>query len=434
MLPTIRSLLTAPVAGQVRVRGWLRSVRKTKNVTFAVLNDGSQGESLQAVIKGIPPHNLSYGSAVEVHGRLTRSTKGTQTYELHADDVRVIGGAEGLPLQKKATSAEHLRTLAHLRPRTPTAAAILRLQSHLLGQMTTFFAEREFFQTLPPILTASDCEGAGETFELRTDLFRKPVGLAVSTQLHLESLAAGLGRVWTLSPTFRAEKSTTARHLAEFRMIEAELSFTSRLDDVMDVVEGLVKHLAQKCKGQKDIEVIRASHAQNIDAALDLEARWSGIMAEWPRVAYTTAVQQLIESGVPFQFDPQQGLQTEHELWLAARSKSPVFITHYPVEQKPFYMASDGATAECFDLLVPDMGELCGGSLREWSLDSLERRMEAAGIDRHAMSWYLDLRRFGSCSHGGFGIGFERLVGYLVGITNVREIAAFPRWVNHCVA
>lgn len=493
---SIKQLLKTPLHNEaVTVRGWLRSARQSKRVGFLSINDGSTATSLQAVVpialsgdsglggKGIDWKRLTFGASVQVTGELVPSPGGKQDVELQVTECKVIGDADSsFPLQKKYSTAEHLRAHAHLRPRTVAAAAILRLQSHIIASIGRYFSGAGFFQTLPPVLTSSDCEGAGEVFRVAgsDDFFRKPAFLAVSTQLHLECLAAGVGRVWTLAPTFRAERSLTARHLAEFRMLEAELCFTHGLGDVMDVVEGLVKHVVADLArtdspAAEDLAAMRSVTAENIDSELDLRARWAAALGggvgpgniddgsnsavhrqPWPRIRYAEAVRILNDSGVQFAYSPNDGLQTEHELYLTQHFDGPVFVTHYPRAQKPFYMSTSRASptgaeaecdggageageaseevAECFDLLVPSMGELCGGSLRDSDASALLARMEASGMDTEAMRWYVDLRTYGTVPHGGFGIGFERLVGYLTGVQNVREVAAFPRYVNHCVA
>ncbi|CCG81931.1 Putative uncharacterized protein [Taphrina deformans PYCC 5710] len=428
----------------VSVQGWIRSFRKGKNISFLVVNDGSTHESLQAVIRGpqINIEGLSFGTSVRVSGRLLYSIKGTQAVELDTSTVNVIGPAShDYPLQKKYTSAEHLRFNAHLRPRTQFNSSLLRIQSYMLHTLSSFFQTKNAIQVLPPVMTSSDCEGAGETFQISKseDFFGMKTNLIVSSQLHLEALAMGVGKVWTLVPTFRAERSTTARHLAEFRMLEAELCFTNSLHDVMDITESLIRNLTQGIIQHPDLQFIRSLNAENIEQDVDMQARWDSILGTpWTRIRFSEAVRILETAGASedFVFSPSMdsGLQAEHEKFLAKYFNGPVFVTNYPAVQKPFYMlpAEDG-TVECFDLLVPSMGELCGGSLRDDNLDSLLHKMRIAGMNEGDLTWYTDLRRYGSVPHGGFGLGWERLVGYLCGVNNVREIAAFPRWVNHCV-
>lgn len=254
----------------------------------------------------------------------------------------------------------------------------------------------------------------------------------------------GVSQVWTIVPTFRAEKSTTARHLAEFRMVEAELCFTRDLNQLMDVVESMIRHLTSSISALQDVQFLRTLESENIERNVDIRARWAGILGSpWTRITYTDAMELLITRHAkdPFKFTPSpgSGLQAEHEKYLAQYFNGPVFVTHYPATQKPFYMLptpdeAHADTVECFDLLVPSMGELCGGSLRDHHLESLLSKMKEAGMKQEEMQWYVDLRKYGTVKHGGFGIGWERLVGYLCGVGNVREIAAFPRWVNHCVA
>ena len=440
---SIRHLLHQedPQASSV-INGWVRAFRKGKNVSFLVVNDGSTADNLQAVIPQdlIKGDNFTFGSSVTLHGSLVASRRSEQKYEFQVDEVKYLGkcGNE-YPLQKMATSAEHLRGLLHLRPRTSFSAAVLRAQSDLMKALNDHFHGSEFTQVFPPIMTSSDCEGAGEVFTVRKsiDIFGRKAYLTVSTQLHLEALAMGLGKVWTIGPTFRAETSTTARHLSEFRMIEAEVVFVNELDGIMDVVENVIKALTRIAQENKDIRYIQTLDAENIEH-IDLDARYSGLLRTWPRIEYVNAIEVLQKHSDQFQHKPsyESGLAVEHERFLAQYYESPVFVTRYPKEQKPFYMlpSQTGDTVECFDLLVPGMGELCGGSLRIHDHDALVSSINSHGLFKPDLQWYLDLRAYGTAPHGGFGIGWERLVGYLTSVTNVREVAAFPRWYNHCHA
>lgn len=371
------------------------------------------------------------------------------------------------PLQKKYQSAEYLRTLPHLRARLPANALLLRLRSHAIAHLTTFFAEREFTQTHPPILTSSDCEGAGEVFGITTasegdaplsstdpirdegqvpaatgPFFRAPKYLTVSSQLHLEALAQAVGGVWTLSPTFRAERSDTARHLSEFYMLEAEATFVSELDAVMDLAEDMIRFVTKGLRGSAVGREVLHGKQREGEEGLDLQARWEGIIAgPWPRITYTDAIDILIASNEVFEHSPTwgAGLQAEHERYLAREvgKGGPVFVTKYPTDIKPFYMLSSAAenerqTVECFDLLLPDVCEVAGGSMREHRLEPLQAAMRERAIGEEGMEWYLDLRRWGTVPHGGFGVGFDRLLSYLGGVGNIREIVAFPRWVGRC--
>ena len=400
-----------------------------------------------------------------------------QSHELQVSSVTVLGDndVDTNPLQPKYQTPEFLRTIPHLRARVPSHALLLRLRSQLIASVTSFFNDRGFVQTHTPIITSSDCEGAGEVFKVSPNepvetkdsvpqssdsgadhYFRTPKYLTVSAQLHLEALAQAVNRVWTLSPVFRAERSDTPRHLSEFYMLEAEMCFTDNLDQVMDLVEDMLRTCVTTLMSSRvALELTGESgpnHTQdsNIADTLDdqegplavaaLRQRWVGLSApNWPRVTYTRAMDIL--SAAPastFAQTPSfhHGFQAEHERYLAnvLGQGKPVFITHYPTAQKPFYMSpsSGSQTAECFDLLVPGQCELVGGSLRQHRAEDLIATMRDRGIEGRALDWYLDLRRYGSVPHGGFGLGFDRLVAYLGGIANVRDVVVFPRWVGRC--
>ena len=401
--------------------------------------------------------------------------------------MRILGTnhAATSPIQKKYQTAEFLRTVPHLRARLPFNALLLRLRSLVTAQVTNYFANHGFIQSHPPIITSSDCEGAGEVFTISPDsssstadtaqqqpvprhdhFFTSPKYLTVSSQLHLEALAQSVGKVWTLSPTFRAEKSDTARHLSEFYMLEAEMAFVEDLTQVMDVVEGLLRALASELRSSEvGSELLEARTREddqdgNAVSSTVLARRWEGLVAgPWPRVTYQDAVEHLqaaVANGqVQFEFEPghKDGLQTEHERFIAQSlgGGGPVFVTDYPRDIKPFYMAptskaptgTDGRpTVACFDLLVPDICELVGGSMREHDPTELAKSMEEHGLQTTStgnaedsdgsLQWYLDLRRYGSVPHGGFGLGFDRLLCYLSGVTNIRDVVSFPRWHKRC--
>lgn len=351
---------------------------------------------------------------------------------------------------------------------------MLRLRSQSIAHLTQFFAERDFTQTHPPIITSSDCEGAGETFIVTTgekkrgkvsedddgSFFRSPKYLTVSSQLHLEALAQSVGRVWTLSPTFRAEKSDTARHLSEFYMLEAEMSFVESIDELMDVIEQMLQFMTKGLHQTKVAQEILygkrpTDNGLEKDQALteQLERRWQGIMSgSWPRITYTKAISLLQQSGAKFEHKPEwgSGLQAEHERYIAntVGQGKPVFVTAYPKSIKPFYMlpstsADAGETVECFDLLVPEVCEIVGGSMREHREQQLIDSMRIHGLlsgeqkglpleTVGSLKWYVELRRWGTVPHGGFGLGFDRLLGYLSGVQNIREVVTFPRWVGRC--
>jgi len=375
-----------------------------------------------------------------------------------------------------------------MRTRTPFNALMLRFRSQCIAQLTGFFAAKDFVQTHPPIITSSDCEGAGEVFNVAAEGQKKkystPVGrdntasgdgaffrstkyLTVSSQLHLEALAQSVGKVWTLSPTFRAEKSDTSRHLSEFYMLEAEVNFESHLEGIMVLVEDMLRNLTHTIHdsklGQEIIYGRRTGESeletQQTNLSETLERRWHGMMsASWPRITYTDAVSMLHGSNKIFEHPVSwgTGLQAEHERFIATvvGQGQPVFVTNYPQKLKPFYMlpsarsSISSPTVDCFDLLVPEVCEISGGSMREYRLPQLLEAMQSHGLvvqsmtgtsddypseeDLGTLKWYVDLRRWGSVPHGGFGLGFDRLLGYLAGVENIREVVAFPRWVGRC--
>ena len=385
-------------------------------------------------------------------------------------------------MQKKYQTSEFLRTIPHLRPRTPLNAALLRLRSEAIASLTQFFAGKSFTQTHTPIITSSDCEGAGEVFTVAPAIgapeasrpaatgtagkdsathepfFRAEKYLTVSGQLHLEALAQSVGHVWTLSPAFRAERSDTSRHLSEFYMLEAEMTFVDDLNAVMDVAEGMLRSLATQLYESQVVQELLNRPAQtgsDLAPPDEVRGRWQGLMQEsWPRITYTEAIGLLQSSGASFEQKPvwADGLTTEHEKWLAnhvgGSDKKPVFVTDYPRHLKAFYMLPGQETADpfmmtvqCFDLLVPELCEIAGGSMREHRLEPLVSAMERAGITSGAggaggpsgsnpLEWYVDLRRWGCPPHGGFGLGFDRLLCYLSGVQSIRDIVAFPLWVG----
>ena len=397
------------------------------------------------------------------------------------DTVKLLGDndAEHNPLQPKYQTPEYLRTIPHLRPRIPANALQLRLRSQVIAVLTQFFFSEGFVQTHTPVITSSDCEGAGEVFTVSTNVakdsvqqtkpgkeaevehfFRTPKYLTVSSQLHLEALAQSVDKVWTLSPTFRAEKSDTPRHLSEFYMLEAELCFIEGIEDVMSVIEKMLMAVAHTL-GTSPLggELLRAREVPNRDAeggesevgASALMRRWAAMATGgWPRITYHEAIELLQQAATDgkasFVFAPtfEDGLQAEHERYIAAtvgEGWRPVFVTDYPSLQKPFYMSPSPSTADsngtantvaCFDLLVPDLCELVGGSMREHRSAELLKAIEAKGVASGGLDWYQDLRKYGSVPHGGFGLGFDRLLCYLSGVNNVRDVVAFPRWHGRC--
>lgn len=389
------------------------------------------------------------------------------------------------PIQKKYQTSEYLRTVPHMRSRLPLDALLLRLRSLVTAKVTAYFTQQDFVQCHPPIITSSDCEGAGEVFtvapvapptpdlgsgnqvkKLDDPFFGSTKYLTVSSQLHLEALAQSVNKVWTLSPTFRAERSDTARHLSEFYMLEAELAFVDELSVVMDVVENMLRAVASELQSSAVGHELLESRARDQGADGDLLShsalaqRWQGLIDRaWPRITYNDAIQHLTDAVAQgrarFEFAPNHhdGLQTEHERFLAesAGHGGPIFVTDYPRNIKPFYMApstdskvegQNAPTVACFDLLVPEICELAGGSMREHRLPELLKSMEDHGLKNTtvtdsdasggSLQWYIDLRRYGSVPHGGFGLGFDRLLCYLSGVSNIRDVVSFPRWHKRC--
>ncbi|KAK2808379.1 hypothetical protein FQN50_004764 [Emmonsiellopsis sp. PD_5] len=500
---------------EIRVQGFIRSVRKQKRFAFAEISDGSTVKSLQAILTPGQAAALTTGTAVDVRGLWKPCPPGKeQSHELQATEVRVTGeaDAETYPIQKKYHSPDFLRQIPHLRIRTPFNSLLSRLRSECIFQLGQVFHSRpgsHFVQVQPPLITSSDCEGAGEVFTVvagdksetadTEDFFRSPKYLTVSSQLHLEAYAAELGNVWALSPTFRAEKSDTPRHLSEFYMLEAEMNFVESLDELMDTVESLIRDLTRRLYNTPVAEEIFAakrtgeSGQESVDEAL--RGRWLAIIegGKWPRITYADAI-ELLQNAVnsktaTFKFPPSwdEGLQLEHEKFIVDEvgKGAPVFVTDYPKKVKPFYMApsvipipdepatntnsaTTSETVACFDLLMPEISEVVGGSLREYRLPNLIQNMREHGLikttddndtpspasitpnpsspespatttttaaypylqpNEHlgSIQWYADLRRWGSAPHGGFGLGFDRFLGYLAGVSSLRDVVPFPR-------
>jgi len=437
---------------EILVKGWVRTRRDAKGFSFLEVNDGSCLKNLQVLVDESTEAYKSLkaihtGAAVTVRGALVESPGKGQKWELRARDLVLLGpaDAETYPLQKKRHSDEFLRSIAHLRPRTNKYGALFRIRSEASFAVHQYFREQGFTYLHTPIITGSDCEGAGELFRVtrlpaipekvppegdvfEKDFFGKEANLTVSGQLEAELFACALGSVYTFGPTFRAENSNTPRHAAEFWMIEPEVAFAD-LRDNMDLAEDLVKamvgHVMKYCSDDL------ALFARFVDKTL--MATLENIVGEpYVRLPYGEAVEILKKSGRKFEFPVEFGsdLQTEHERFLCEQHfKKPVIVYDYPREIKPFYMRvnDDGKTVAAMDLLVPRVGELVGGSQREERLDVLERRMDEAGIDREAYWWYLDIRRFGSVPHAGFGLGFERFLMMVTGVTNIRDVIPFPR-------
>ncbi len=443
----------APIDGTM-VQGWVRTRRDAKGFSFLEVNDGSCLKNLQVIVDETVPafaqlKDIGTGAAVEVAGRLVESPGKGQQWELKADTVRLVGSAdpEDYPLQKKRHTDEFLRTIAHLRPRTNKYGAIFRIRSESAFAVHHFFRERGFYYLHAPIITGSDCEGAGEMFRVTSlppagtsaggdsiaeDFFGKEASLTVSGQLEAELFATALGKVYTFGPTFRAENSNTPRHAAEFWMIEPEMAFAD-LDDNMDLAEDLVKgitgHVMTHCREDLDL------FARFVDKEL-MRTLENITDTDYERLHYRDAVDILKSSGKSFEFPVSFGtdLQTEHERYLCeAHFKKPVIVYDYPKEIKAFYMRlnDDERTVAAMDLLVPRVGELIGGSQREERYDVLKARIQENGMKPEDYWWYLDIRRFGTVPHSGFGLGFERFLMMVTGVTNIRDVIPFPRTPRH---
>ena len=441
-------------AGQtVTVCGWARSIRDSKALGFIDLNDGSCFKGVQVVFEAEKLENFkeiaaqNVGAALVVTGTLLATPEAKQPFEIHATQIQVAGASSPeYPLQKKRHTVEYLRTIAHLRPRTNLYSAAFRIRSAAAFGIHKFFQENGFVYAHTPIVTGSDCEGAGEMFQVTTldlenlprteegaidykkDFFEKPTSLTVSGQLEAECMAMAFGKVYTFGPTFRAERSYTQRHAAEFWMIEPEMAFTD-LNGNMDVIEAAIKYVIQYVMDTCPQDMAFCN--QFVDKGL-IDRLQHVLSSDFVRVSYTDAVAILEQHNDEFEYKVSWGcdLQTEHEKFLTEKHfGKPVFVTDYPKEIKAFYMRlnHDGKTVAAEDLLVPGIGELVGGSQREERYDVLVRRIHELGLNEEDYWWYLDLRRFGGNIHSGFGIGFERLVMYLTGISNIRDVLPFPR-------
>ena len=442
---------------KVTVGGWVRSNRDSKNFGFLVVNDGTFFEPLQ-IVYGSEMENfgdiakIGVGAAVVVTGKIVETPGAKQPIEMHAEEVLVEGPSPAdYPLQKKRHSFEYLRTISHLRPRTNTFQAVFRVRSLAAYAIHKYFQERNFVYVHTPLITGSDCEGAGEMFQVTTldlenvpkteegkvdysqDFFCKPTNLTVSGQLDAETYAFAFRNVYTFGPTFRAENSNTTRHAAEFWMIESEMAFADLKDDMM-LAEGMLKYVIRYVLDNAPEEM--AFFNQFVDKGL-IERLEHVLSSEFGHVTYTEAIEILEKHNDEFEYKVHWGsdLQTEHERYLTEKEfKRPVFVTDYPKEIKAFYMKlnEDGKTVAAMDCLVPGIGEIIGGSQREDKLDLLEKRMEEMNLNKEDYEFYLDLRRYGSARHAGFGLGFERCVMYLTGMGNIRDVIPFPRTVKNC--
>jgi asparaginyl-tRNA synthetase len=450
---SIKMAYALPVGSTVTVRGWVRSRRDSKGITFIELNDGSRFKGMQLVVDAgaVADEKLKQiatGSSIAASGALVESPAKGQTVELKVTDIRVYGGADPAtyPLQKKGHSLEFLREISHLRVRSNTFGAAFRVRNALTHAIHTFFQEREFIYVQTPIITTSDCEGAGQMFGVTTlnlqqpphtaegkidwqqDFFGRPAYLTVSGQLEAEIFALAFSKVYTFGPTFRAENSNTPRHLAEFWMIEPEAAFYE-LEDNMRLAEEFLKYtiryVLDHCR--EDLEFFNERIEKSVLATLE-----HVVNSQFGHISYTDAIKELNKSGRTWEFAVDWGndLQTEHERFLSEEVfRKPVVVTDYPKDIKAFYMRvnDDERTVRAMDVLVPRVGEIIGGSQREDRQEILVQRMRDAGLDEKPYWWYLDLRRYGSVPHSGFGLGLERMMMYLTGLKNIRDVIPFPR-------
>ena len=459
-LTIIKDLYREPdkyIGTTVEVGGWLRSIRDSKTFGFLVLNDGTFFEPLQIVYNDNLDNfakisKLNVGAAVIVKGKLVATPQAKQPFEIQAEEIFVEGeSAPDYPLQKKRHTFEYLRTISHLRPRTNTFQAVFRVRSLISYAIHKFFQERDFVYVHTPIITGSDCEGAGEMFRVTTldldnipktddgkvdnskDFFNKETNLTVSGQLNGETYAMVYRNIYTFGPTFRAENSNTTKHAAEFWMIEPEIAFADLKDDMI-LAEGMLKYIIDYVleNAPEEMEFFN----KFVDKGL-IE-RLNGVLnSDFAHVTYTEAIEILEKHNDKFEYKVSWGcdLQTEHERYLTEEIfKRPVFVTDYPKEIKAFYMKQndDGKTVAAMDCLVPGIGEILGGSQREENYEKLVQRMEELDLEKEDYDFYLDLRKYGSTRHAGFGLGFDRCVMYLTGMSNIRDVIPFPRTVNNC--
>ena len=442
---------------EVTLAGWVRTLRDSKNFGFIELNDGSFFKNVQIVFNDELNNfedirKLSISSSISVTGKLLITENAKQPFEIHATNIEILSLCDSdYPLQKKRHSFEYLRTIAHLRPRTNTFSAVFRVRSVLAYSIHKFFQERNFVYVNTPILTSSDAEGAGEMFNVNSfdlnnvpktddgnidfsqDFFGKPAHLTVSGQLNAETYAQSFRNVYTFGPTFRAENSNTVKHAAEFWMVEPEICFAN-LEDDMDLAEDMIKYIftyvLENCPEEMEF------FNNFVDKGL-LDRLHNVINSDFARISYTDAVKELEKHNDEFEYKVSWGvdLQTEHERYLCEKIfQKPVFVTDYPKDIKAFYMKQnpDNKTVAATDLLAPGIGEIIGGSQREENYDKLIARMKELDMPLDEYSWYLDLRKYGSCEHAGFGLGFERALMYLTGMQNIRDVIPFPRTPKNC--
>lgn len=447
----------AEMDGQsITIQGWVRSNRAQKEFGFLNVNDGTFFETIQVVYQSALDNfkdvqKIRTGSAIEVHGSLVLTPDRKQPFEIRGDAVTLVGDSdEDYPIQPKRHSREFLREHAHLRPRTNLFSAVFRVRSILTHAIHTFFQERNFVHLAAPLITASDAEGAGETFQVTTldlerlprtetgvidyheDFFQKKTNLTVSGQLEAEAFALAFRDVYTFGPTFRAENSNTTTHASEFWMIEPEIAFADLHDD-MDLAEDMVKYLIKTVREQapEEMAFFQQFVDKNLFAKLDKVET-----SQFHRITHKEAVDILLASGRTFDFEPgyDRDFATEHEKHLVQYFDGPVFVIDWPKDIKAFYMRlnDDNKTVAAMDLLVPGSGELIGGSQREERLDYLTRRMAEMNVPEAELKWYLDLRKYGGCPHAGYGLGFDRMLMYLTGVENIRDVIPFPRTPRNC--
>nr|XP_034971870.1 probable asparagine--tRNA ligase, mitochondrial [Zootoca vivipara] len=440
-----------PAGQDIKVQGWVRSVRSQKGVLFLHMNDGSSLENLQVVADpGLGPSELTFGSSVEVQGKLIKSPHKRQNVELAAENICVVGPCDVLafPLKYKTHHPlDYLRQFPHVRCKTNSLGALLRLRSEATAAIHSFFKDNGYLHVHTPIITSNDCEGAGEIFQVEPaneerepgenpHFFDVPAFLTVSGQLHLEVIAGAFSKVYTFGPTFRADNSQSRRHLAEFYMVEAELAFAESLQDIMQAMEDLFKKVTDAVLSScpRDAELFHKHVAPGQEAKVERMLK-----NQFITMSYTEAIEILKRAHQEFIYKPEWGrdLQSEHERYLVQHcGEIPVFVFNYPYDLKPFYMRDneDGAqhTVAAVDLLVPGVGELCGGSLREDRPDFLQSRLQRLGLE-DTYQWYIDLRRFGSTPHGGFGMGFERYLRCILGVENIKDVIPFPRFSHSCI-
>lgn len=456
---TVKELLQQPqefIGQQVALCGWVRTVRDVKACAFIELNDGSVVKNIQIVAdngKNVYEiaKNIGVGTALRVSGTVVESKGGNQAIEIQGETIEIEGECPSdYPLQKKRHSMEYLRTIAHLRPRTNLFSAVFRVRSEAAFAIHQFFNERGFVYAHTPLITASDCEGAGDMFRVTTldaknppltengdvdfsqDFFGKASNLTVSGQLEAETFALAFGKTYTFGPTFRSENSNTSRHAAEFWMIEPEIAFADLNDNMalaQEMTQYVIRHVMKKCPDEMNFfnSFVDKGLIERLTAIAEAE--------EFAHITYTDAIAILEKHKDEFEFPVYWGcdLQSEHERYITEEVfKKPTFMTDYPKEIKSFYMRlnDDGKTVAAMDMLVPGIGELIGGSQREERLDVLEARMEELGMEKEGYWWYLDLRKYGGTKHAGYGLGFERLIMYLTGVSNIRDVLPFPRTVG----